>query len=662
MKLRVFRNNKTIKVEVNFPDPIIKFDFRHEEELDESYLRKNNIEIICDKTGLKFSKPLGIREHIVGLGEKAYPLDRRRRKLVMWNYDNFGYKWYSDPLYISIPFFISINEEELRGYFFNATSRIEFDIGVTQYDRILVKIPEESTEFYIFEGNNIEEIIEGYIKLTGFPLLPPQWVLGHQISRYSYYPQENVLRIVREYLKEFKVSAIYLDIDYMDNYKLFTWDKGKFPDPKSMIRELHEMGVRVITIVDIGIKLDQNYEKFKEGLGCYVKTENEEIYVETLWPGKCVFPDFLNESAVNKWKKWVSNWIKEYSIDGVWLDMNEPSIFSQSKTFSEDVVHLMGEKKIRHSVAHNAYSFYEAKSTYEALSELHERPFILSRSGYSGIQKYACVWTGDNTSSFEDILLQLQLIQSLSISGIPFVGCDLGGFTGNSSPELILAYYRASLFFPIIRNHKDKGFNDQELFLLPSKYKEEIKEVINLRYMFLPYMYSLAYEAHKLGHPIIRPLFYYYYDDDDTYNIIDEYMVGSALLYAPVLKGESREVYLPKGNWVSLFDFSEFPHGNHSIKSKFPIFMKNNSIILLREKLLVTGNSSFTAFLNNDEVVITFNGRELEMSKPIGELELVVLGDYKSSFNERGEEVKPIKKIKNATTFKFNSTYLKIVS
>jgi alpha-glucosidase len=578
---------KYVAFEINSPVSLqgfsLKSNTRPAKESRTSFFHddKEKIEFQETNNTIILKKELFGDEHVVGLGEKAFQLDRRRLSVKMWNTDNYGYQWHSDPLYTSIPFFISVRKGVAKGYFVDSTAKITFDIGVIEYDKILISVPSDSFTLYMIDGPKIEQVIESYTRLTGLPCELPEWALGHQVSRYSYFPQAKVLEIAREYKKHgVPISCIYLDIDYMEDRKIFTWDKEKFPNPKKMITELHSMGVKVVAILDPGIKFDQTFEVFKAGVGNYCETSNGEVYTGKVWPGECVFPDFLNSEARKFWTTRVEEFVSESDLDGIWLDMNEPSVFNDTKTIDENVLHERDNgTKVRHSLVHNAYAYFEAKATFEALNKLRNETFILTRAGCAGIQKFAAMWSGDNTSSWRNMRLQIPLLLSLSISGVPFVGCDIGGFIGNSTPELLTRFYQMACFFPIFRNHKSKEGNDQEPYRLPSKYREKIKEALSLRYSLLPYMARLALEAHKTGHPIIRPLFYEFQEDEDGYEINDQYLLGKHLLYAPVLeKGkQQRELYLPEGKWIEWANRRAL-NGNQWVDSEsdLPLYLRSS--------------------------------------------------------------------------------------
>ena len=611
MKASVERSGDVYRVSINGPTPVVKFDFTPSEQLSESAL--DTLGITFEEKGqrLIFTKKLGLEEHIFGLGEKAYELDRKRTSTTMWNTDSYGYGWGRDPLYVSIPFFISLERGKATGFFINSPAKLTFDFGVKEYDKVSVEIPHPDAEVYVFTGGTVEKIVEDYTSLTGKPLDPPLWAFGYQASRYSYFPQERVLEIAKKHFDEgINLAAIHLDIDYMDKYKIFTWGPS-FKDPKAMIDELHRMGVKVVTIVDHGVKAEQGYDVFVSGLGHYCELEDGGIYLDKMWPGTCAYPDFFNEECRKWWRDLIKKWASQ-GIDGIWLDMNEPSTLTPEHDFRGPVVHRLDDgRRLPHELVRNAYPYYEAMATYDALKEVHDKPFVLSRAGYAGIQKYAMIWTGDNPSTEEAVSLQMSLVLSLSLSGIPFAGCDLGGFAGRSSPSLVLKYYRAALFFPLYRNHKEKSGNDQEPFNL--YYEEEIKEAIALRERFLPYIYSLAREAHQTGHPIVRPLLYEFQDDPKTYGIFDEYMVGSALLYAPQIYGTSRKAYIPKGKWANLWS-CEIEEGARWIDTAedYPLFIRENALIPMEGELRAFGRGSAVLY---DGSVVNYDGSRWKAPK-----------------------------------------------
>ena len=353
MEIKQYTNKNVHKIKINAYEPIINFNFaeKRPKKFKTNKIKINGQEIKIKETavGLEISKSLDINEHILGLGEKAFELDRRRTKLTMWNTDSYAYKQYTDPLYVSIPFFIDITKNSRLGIFVNYAGKLIFDIGIEKYDELRIKIPNSSVEFFAIEGKNIKEIIRNFVKLTGMPFKIPDWALGHSISRYSYFPQEKVIEVLKEYKKYTKVDTLYLDIDYMNKNRIFEWNREYFPNPKKMINEIHKLGTKIVTIIDPAVIADQNDNLFISGIGKYCETQNGEIYTADVWAGKSVFPDFLNKETRKWWTYNIKRWINTYKIDGIWLDMNEPAAFTQTKTLDNNVLHAGGKKTIKHS-------------------------------------------------------------------------------------------------------------------------------------------------------------------------------------------------------------------------------------------------------------------------------------------------------------------------
>lgn len=612
-------------INVNNPEPIIEFSKGTERISKNKSIQEFELEEKDEH--ITITMPINIDSHILGLGERAFRIDRKRLKLSSLNSDPGGYERGKDPIYLPIPFIIKNDPDSSIGLFINFTGEIKFDTGVENYDRIKIEAFSPSLQIFMFKGNEVSEIVDSFIRLTGKPFMPPKWAIGHTISRYSYYPEKEALNIARRYKQITKVDAMYMDIHYMDGYRIFKWDKERFRDGSEFLREMHEMGIKVVTIVDPSIKADQNYDVFIRGMGSYVFKSNGDIYFANMWPGNSVFPDFLNSKGRNFWKSEIKQWAKQ-GIDGIWLDMNEPTILTEDHMFDPDATHLLDNgKKIKHRNARNAYSYLEVKSTFEALSESVEMPFVLTRSGFAGIQKYAAVWTGDTKSSWDDVLLQISMVTSLSISGVTVVGCDLGGFFGDSSPELIAAYYRMALFFPLYRNHKTIDGNDQEIFLLPNQAKASILKSIDLRYKFIDQIYSALYFSSKNYKPAVYPLAYMYHNPESFY-CDDEYILGEGLLYAPQIfeKSKTRQVYIPEGIWYNFWNHVKM-EGNTSIETneEYPIFIKKGTSVIFDSNLYLYGDGVFRVYLNNKEYMFEVNMGKLKKGEKIDGFEVNII-------------------------------------
>lgn len=633
------------RIRINAPDPIMAFGLRNEqvERSPAIFLSRHGIKINTESGRIVFIEKLGDESHIFGLGLKALSMDRKRNRTACVNVDPGGYVRFKDPLCLNIPFYVHVDGSSIHALFFNSPARVEFDFGVSIYDSVMVHIPAEDLEIFLIGGGSFEEISKQWASLSGLPCLPPSWSFGHIISRVTYLPSSRVLSVVDRYLKEFPLDAICLDIHYMETFHIFTWNSDAFPDPEGMIRALHEKGVRVITNVSPSIKADQNFKLFREGIGSYIETENGEIFTGEMWPGKSAFLDYFRNNARNLWKHWIKDWISQ-GIDGIWLDMNEPTVITGDHLFPPSLVHNLDGRLIRHSDARNAYSLFQAMSTHEAFREAGKEPFVLSRSGFAGIQKYAMVWTGDSTASYDDLTLQISMVVNLGISGIPFCGCDLGGFLGRSSPDLIDRYYRTALFFPFYRNHKNSDGNDQELYILPDSYKQKIRKSLDLRYQFLPTILDLADGSSKTGLPLVMGLFQEFMNDRTAYYLDDEYLLGKNILYAPQVEKdkESRQVYLPEGIWYEFFS-------GHRIDGKcyvntietHPIYIRDNSITRLSWGLFIAGTGHFEYGMEREQK-IKFSGNVLRSSYEFHCERLVFCGFRFSRAVSSGREFRPI--------------------
>jgi alpha-glucosidase len=525
-----------------------------------------------------------------GLGEKTLPYNKYGSSCVMWNSDFPAYSVYHDPLYESIPFILKADTHGAYGLFIDNTSRSTFDIGKNNPDLITYHACGGALEIYLVTGDSPEKVVEAFADLTGRMPMPPLWALGYQQSRWSYYPEEKVIQLAKDFReKNIPCDVIYLDIDYMDGYRCFTWSPKNFPTPGEMLKELHSNGFRVVTIIDPGIKKDSTYQIYKSGLNenIFVHKEDGDLFVGQVWPGDCVFPDFLNEKA----RKW---WGKKYSIlvengvDGFWNDMNEPSVFNTpNKTFPPDVVHKLDDgSTVFHYEVHNVYGMEMARGTREGLERLEprKRPFVLTRANYAGGQRFSAMWTGDNFSSFAHLKLALAMYLNIGVSGQPFVGSDIGGFVGSPGPELFTRWLELGVFTPLFRTHSVINSNPREPWAFGKDYEDINRQIIERRYALLPEVYTAFYNSSTRGLPIIKPLYLSYPEDEKAYEIKDEFVFGNKFLVAPVLDSgvTKRTVYLPRGNWFYFYDGRTFSSGEHVVDAplgRTPIFVKQGEIV-----------------------------------------------------------------------------------
>jgi alpha-glucosidase len=521
------------------------------------------------------SKRLGFDEHFYGLGEKAARLDKRRSFFVNWNSDTPGYTEGKDPIYQTVPFYLGLQSGAAYGIFFDNSYRSYFDFGRSSQQRAWFGAEGGELNYYFFYGPAVKKILARYADLTGHMPLPPKWALGNQQSRWSYYPDSMVEQVAREYReRDLPLDVIYLDIDYMRGYRVFTFDQQRFPDPKALTEKLARQGIKVVTIVDPGVKHDPpgassdgRYFVFEQGLekNYFQRRSNGDLFVPRVWPGESVFVDYTLPEA----RRWWGDLHRVYTdngIAGIWNDMNEPSDFvDQTGKNQLDVVSFDNGERTTHAKNRNTFALLMARATYEGLERLRPdaRPFVITRAGYAGIQRYATMWTGDTNSTWEALALNIPMFTTLGLSGEPFVGSDVGGFIGRGNGELLVRSYQVSFLAPFCRNHKVIDGYDQEPWRFGKYYEDIIRKYLKLRYELLPFLYTTLEEAHRTGTPLFRPLLLNYQDDENTYNIDDEFMVGSDLLVAPIMKPDvtRRLVYLPRGVWYDYWTNKKYSGG-----------------------------------------------------------------------------------------------------
>ncbi|MEP2772950.1 MAG: glycoside hydrolase family 31 protein [Fulvivirga sp.] len=527
-------------------------------------------------------------ERFIGLGEKTGPLDRKGHGYQHWNTDHFGYDADSDPLYCSTPFYIGAHNQLSYGIFFDNSHKSHINFGASNDRFSSFSADSGDMNYYFINGKNVADIIESYTFLTGRMELPPLWSLGYQQCRYSYYPDKEVHAVAQTFRdKDIPADVIVLDIHYMDAYKIFSWDKDRFPDPKGMLKTLKDQGFKVVVMCDPGIKIEEGYAPYENGKqeDIFVKYPDGTNYSGEVWPGWCHFPDFTNPKARNWWKENLKAYT-EIGVEGFWNDMNEIATWGQ---MLPELIEFdfEGEKDTARK-GRNIFGLQMAKSTYEGTKALMngKRPFNLTRAGFSGIQRYAAVWTGDNVASDEHMLLGVRLVNSMGLAGIPFAGYDVGGFAGNATEHLFARWVQIGAFSPFFRGHSMINSRDSE----PWAYGEEVEEIsrnyIKLRYKLMPYIYRQFQEASQNGLPVARSLAMDYTHDENIYleTFQNQYLFGPSILVAPVESTkELVKVYLPEGKWYELFTDKSY-EGNQEIVAEcptdqLPLFVKSSAII-----------------------------------------------------------------------------------
>lgn len=531
-------------------------------------------------------------ERFIGLGEKIGPLDRRGQGYTNWNTDAYGYHSGTDPLYCSTPFYIGLHNHLVYGIYLDNTYKSYFNFGASNNRFSSFAADSGEMNYYFMAGASVSEIIKHYTHLTGRMEMPPLWSIGYQQCRYSYYPDKEVLSVANTFReKDIPADVIVLDIHYMDQYKIFTWSKKDFPDPKGLMEKLKALGFQVVVMCDPGIKVEDGYHTYEDGKtnDVFIKYPDGENYTGQVWPGWCHFPDFTNPKTRNWWQEQFKGYV-ELGVEGFWNDMNE--IATWGNMLPENIELDFEGNKSTMRRGRNIYGFLMARSTYEGTKALlnGKRPFNLTRSAFSGIQRYSAVWTGDNVAYDEHMMLGVRLVNSIGLTGIAFAGYDIGGFVGNTDEKLFARWISIGAFSPLFRGHTMINSRDSEPWTFGERVEDISRNYIKLRYRLLPYLYSLFHDASKTGMPVNRSLAINYSFDDLVYDhrFHHQYLFGPAIMVAPVESTKDLvKVYLPQSNWYNFYTDDPFEgqqiHITDCPLDKLPVYVKGSSIIPMRE-------------------------------------------------------------------------------
>ena len=450
--------------------------------------------------------------------------------------------------------------------------------------------------YYFFGAQSVAAIIKDYTWLTGRMEMPPLWSLGYQQCRWSYMSAQEILDIAQTFRNHnIPADVMYCDIDYMDGFKIFTWNNETFPNPKAFIAKLKSMNFRLVTIVDPGIKIEEGYKEYDEGVdkNYFATYPNGEKYVADVWPGRCYFPDFFRQDVREWWGKSFTALI-EPGVEGFWNDMNEPAAWGQNMPW----LVKFGDKFMPE--VRNVYGMQMARATYEGTKKLlgNNRPFVLTRAAYSGTQRYSAVWTGDNSAYDAHMLLGQRMVNSLGITGMSMVGVDIGGFSGDPTPELMVRWNSLGAYTPMFRNHSQEGTIRREPWRWGDENEAIIKKDIEERYKLLPYIYSSFYQSHQTGMPISRTLAIDYTLDDNVYNpsYQNQFLFGDSLLVAPVISTENTvSVYLPPGIWYRVSTNQLYEGGkDYTVDAPLtdlPVFAKSGAIVPMQNIIQSTNDA-----------------------------------------------------------------------
>jgi alpha-glucosidase len=543
--------------------------------------------------------------HVYGLGDRTGLLDKAGRKYSFWTYDPFDQQGpSSDRMYKAIPFFLFLSDNgHSYGIFLNNTFQTSVELPQSANRSFRMEVSDGDLDYYVIYGPKPIDVIERYTRLTGRIPLPPRWALGYHQARWSYSDEAEVRQVAEEFRRRrIPADAIYLDIDYMESNRVFTWDPERFPEPQRLSRDLGEQGFRLVTLVNPGVQVRQGYPPFDEGNahGYFIKTAptpDAPLYRAFAWPGECVLPDFVRTDVREWWSKLCRALLRDGAA-GILSDLNEPTLHDREYEDPEGKVvhppleapHGNQQEPATHAEVHNLYGTLQALASREAMLEErpNDRPFAVTRAAGPGAQTVAATWTGDNTSSWEHLEMSLPQLMNLGISGLSFAGADIGGFLMNCSPELLIRWTQLGAFYPFARNNSALGTTRQEPWALGRTVEDACRKAIEFRYRLLPYLYTVFEESSRIGTPVFRPLFLQYPEDHATHEMHDQALIGSNLMIAPVLRPGQRKrlVYLPSGKWYDLTTHLGMSGPGYTVvgaelDAPMPLFARAGSIIPL---------------------------------------------------------------------------------
>jgi len=542
-------------------------------------------------SGWELKSELSGEEQISGLGERTAPLNLRPGKYRAWNREPMGaYGAGDDPVYVCVPAYIGLRREGSYLLYFENSFDGEFAFG----GEAVTSFVNGALRYYFIPGPP-SRALERFTKLTGRPALPPKWSLGYHQARWSYMNDGEVRELVEGFeSRDLPLDVVHLDIHYMDEYRVFTVDDERFPDLTSLAADLDDCGVKLVAILDPGVKVDPDWDVYREGVSrqAFMKYPDGREVHAPVWPGECVFPDF-SDPGVREWWGALYQRFVDWGIAGIWHDMNEPSAFA---AWGEATLPLSSQQAFdgrggSQEEGHNLYALLEAMAGHEGLRKLRPecRPWILSRSGWAGMQRYAWNWTGDNESTWWTVHQSLRIALGMGLSGLPYTGPDIGGFGGNPPAELYSRWFQLASFLPFFRTHCAVFTPRREPWVFGEPTLAIVRGCLHLRRKLMPYFYTLAWEASQTGAPLVRPMFWPDAEDPALWAIDDQFFLGDVLLVAPILKeaAVSRRVVLPEGRWYRLSDDAIFD-GPAEVDCEapldtIPVFVRGGSVLPLED-------------------------------------------------------------------------------
>jgi len=610
---------------VNFEDIIQVDDLK-------ALLDKTQFDIVIDDQ-VTLTYKLENEDQIYGLGENMRGINKRGGIYESFCTDDPSHQPDRKALYGAHNFFVVDTKDKKIGCFIDFPTKVEFDFGFTHKDELKITVEGKDVRVYFTTDSNVTSIVSKFLKAIGPSFLPPKWAFGFQQSRWSY-PTADAIREIGEKFKaaDIPCDTIYLDIDYMKDFKNFTVDEERFPNFKSFVSEMKSDGFRLIPIIDAGCKIEDDYFIYEEGIQkrYYCEDANNKPFVGAVWPGKVHFPDFINPET----RKWFGDHysvLVDQGIEGFWNDMNEPAIFYSEKRLREAIDfagdikdknlgiydffdlkdHFMGlsnsdedyrafnhqldGKTYNHYDLHNLYGYNMTRAAGEAFERNYpeKRMLLFSRASYIGMHRYGGIWTGDNHAWWEHLILNIKMMPSLNMCGFLYSGADIGGFGGHASGELLTRWSQFAVYTPLFRNHACMGTRHQEPFSFEESTTEVLRDTVRYRYAMMNHVYSEFMLARTNNTMLFRPLSFDY-DDAHVSQVEDQLMYGSHMMLAPIYtpNAKGRYVYLPEDMMLwrirsnESYDLENYTTGHHYIDAKtheWLTFIKKNHLVLLND-------------------------------------------------------------------------------
>lgn len=588
--------------------------------------------VVKTEEQLQFEYTLENEEKVYGLGENVRGINKRGWIYKSCCADEPNHVEDRTSLYASHNFLVLDGGKEQFGVFFDYPGIITFDVGYTHLNELKITLSEPDADVYVMTGESILDIVKQFRQLIGRSYIPPKWAFGYQQSRWGYMNEDDIREVVKGHReKKIPLESIYMDIDYMERFKDFTVNQERFPDFPEFVKEMKAQHIYLVPIIDAGVKVEEGYDVYEEGIekGYFCKKENGEYFVAGVWPGKVHFPDVLNKEA----REWFGNKYQvllDQGIEGFWNDMNEPSIFfaqdRMDETFDKiaelkdknldldtfqqftglvgslanntddfkKFYHNVDGKMMRHDKVHNLFGYNMTRAAGEAFERLspEKRILMFSRSSYIGMHRYGGIWTGDNKSWWNHLLLNLRMMPSLNMVGILYTGADIGGFGADATEDLVMRWTQLAMFSPLMRNHSAMGTREQEVYRFD--HVEEFRKIINIRYGLLAYIYSEYMKSALNSEMYFKPLSFVYTDDEFASQVEDQLLVGDSLMIAPVYNqnAKGRYVYLPEEmamlrfRGVDDYDTEILPAGHHYVEAglfEMLVFVRPDKILVLTD-------------------------------------------------------------------------------